>query len=139
MDRLAFVPLPFDDLQTARIAGVTGTALDSFVRNRPSPQFFDPEIYGRDDDTTAETQDAVNAYVTDVHDWMATIRTSGSCHLLGPRAAIVGATLLRRGYKRDWVEKVTAWKGLEVAQIAKISPIAAERIGELNDAINWAD
>jgi hypothetical protein len=133
IDRFQFVPFPYDSYLTAQLAGATGPVLEMFRGGRPTPDFFHPAIYNGDD---ACPESSVNYFVIDCHEWMDKIRELNSRHLISPRAVTVGADLLRRGYRREWVEKLCVWKGLEAAQVGKIGGADVEtRMAELEASI----
>ena len=133
IDRFQFVPFPYDNFLTAQLAGATGPVLETFRAGRPTPDFFHPEIYNMDEACSDAT---VNSFIVSCHEWMDKIRELNSRHLISPRAVTVGADLLRRGYRRDWAEKLCVWKGLEAAQVGKIGGADSEdRMAELEASI----
>jgi hypothetical protein len=60
-------------------------------------------------------------------DWTAFVQSARhACdtlklrHVVSPRASIAGAKMLSRGMKRETVERMTVWKGLDAATVRKV-------------------
>ena len=54
---------------------------------------------------------------------------------------MVGADLLRRGYRRDWVDRLVIWKGLDSATVRKIAaagmtPAAGQETADRMDSLD---
>jgi len=47
-------------------------------------------------------------------------------HIISPRASVVGAQMLKAGFKKTFVEESVIWKGLDRAQVKRIQANAKE-------------
>ena len=82
---------------------------------------LDPDVPPHEQWTRiSSTESDVRAYVADIIGWEARIRELAIRHVIGPRAALQGATMLRRGMPRTIIEEALVWKGLDPAQVSKI-------------------
>ena len=81
----------------------------------------------------AASQADIDGYYRDVIAYGKAADELGINHIISPRAALKGVTLLRQQIRRALVEEAFIWKGLDPATINKIKAKAKELVaGEDN-------
>ena len=103
MDRMAFIDWPIDESIEARFCGVA------------NPELYQPTFNLKEGGVMSEVD--WFRYVRQVRQAVAAL---GIRHIVGPRASINGAKLLRAGIGFAHVKRMALWKGLDSDSILKI-------------------
>ena len=116
-ERYAFVEMGYDWSLTAAILGVE-------YEGDEKPLVIDAK--------RPASQADIDGYYRDVINYGKAADELGINHIISPRAALKGVTLLRQQIRRALVEEAFVWKGLDPATINKIKSKAKELAGEDN-------
>ena len=116
-ERYAFVQMDYDWSLTAAILGVE-------YEGDEKPLVIDAK--------RAASQADIDGYYRDVINYGKAADELGINHIISPRAALKGVTLLRQKIRRALVEDAFIWKGLDPATVNKIKAKAKELAGEDN-------
>ena len=110
-ERYAFVQMDYDWSLTAAILGVE-------YEGDEKPLVIDAK--------RPASQADIDGYYRDVINYGKAADELGINHIISPRAALKGVTLLRQQIRRALVEEAFVWKGLDPATITKIKAKAKE-------------
>jgi len=116
-ERYAFVQMDYDWSLTAAILGVE-------YEGDEKPLVIESK--------RAASQADIDGYYRDVINYGKAADELGINHIISPRAALKGVTLLRQQIRRALVEEAFVWKGLDPATVNKIKAKAKELAGEDN-------
>ena len=116
-ERYAFVQMDYDWSLTAAILGVE-------YEGDEKPLVIESK--------RAASQADIDGYYRDVINYGKAVDELGINHIISPRAALKGVTLLRQKIRRALVEEAFIWKGLDSATINKIKSKAKELVEEDN-------